>query len=90
MNLYEAIDQMRITSKQGGEFSMTFMSHNETTSKSDGVVSVDRARLRSRPNTDQNRNAEMMEAYTNLDTGEPRQFYQPLLMIFNGQKIDLE
>lgn len=90
MKVYEAIDQMRLISKQGGEFSMTFMSYSETAGKSDGTVSVDRARLRARPNSDQNRNAEMMEAYTDLNTGEPRQFYQPLLMIFNGQKIDLE
>ena len=90
MKVYEAIDQMRLISKQGGEFSMTFMGYSETAGKSDGPVSVDRARLRARPNSDQNRNAEMMEAYTNLQTGEPRQFHQPLLMIFNGQKIDLE
>jgi hypothetical protein len=48
-----------------------------------------RARLRARPNSDQNRNFEMMEAYIDLNTGEARQFYQPLLMIFNGQKVYL-
>lgn len=89
MTVYEAIDSMRLISKRRGEFSMSFMSYSETSGKSDGVVTVERARLRARPNSDQNRNAEMMEAYMNLDTGEARQFYQPLLMLFNGQKVDL-
>ena len=90
MNLYEAIEQMREISRRGGEFSMTFMGYSETGGKSTGPVSVDKARLRARPNSDQNKNAEIMEAYTNLLTGEARQFYQPLLMILNGQKITLE
>jgi hypothetical protein len=89
MDIYEAIEQMREISRKGGEFSMTFMSYSETAGKSEGPASVDRARLRARPNQEQNKNAEMMEAYTDLITGEPRQFYQPLLMIFNGQKVEL-
>ena len=89
MNVYEAIDTMREISKRGQSFSFTFMSWSETTGKSDGITDVASARLRARPTKEQNRNCEIMEAYTNLDTGEARQFYQPLLMIFNGQKVDL-
>jgi hypothetical protein len=89
MNLYTAIEKMRDESAQGREFSFSFMSFSETTGKSDGIVDVARARLRSRPTTEQNSNREIMEAYTNLDTGEPRQFYQPLVMLFNGQKVEL-
>jgi hypothetical protein len=90
MQVYEAIEQMREISRQGGEFSFSFMSYSETSGKSEGIVDVARARLRARPNSDQNRNAEMMEAYTDLNTGEARQFYQPLLLIFNGQKVELQ
>lgn len=89
MDVYSAIDQMRDVSQAGGEFSFSFMSFSETTGKSEGMVDVSRARLRARPTIQQNQNAEIMEAFVNLDTGEPRQFYQPLLMIFNGQKTDL-
>ena len=89
MTVYQAIEQMRLISKRGGEFSMTFMTYSESKGKSNGVESVDRARLRKRPSESQNKNAELMEAYTNLDTGEARQFYQPLLMLFNGQKVEL-
>lgn len=89
MTVYEAIDQMRLISRRGGEFSMTFMSYSESSGKSGGPVSVERARLRARANTDQVKNAGLMEAYTNLNTGEARHFYQPLLMLFNGQKVEL-
>lgn len=90
MTVYEAIEEMRIISRQPkGEFSFSFMSCSESKGKSDGFVSVERARLRARPNTEQNSVAEMMEAYINLDTGEALQFYQPLLMLFNGKKVDL-
>lgn len=89
MTVYEAIEQMRLISKRGGEFSLAFMSYSESKAKSNGIVSVDRARLRKRPAESQNKNKELMEAFTNLDTGEARQFYQPLLMLFNGQKVDL-
>jgi len=89
MDVYNAIDQMRELSNAGREFSFSFMSFSEATGKSEGMVDVSRARLRARPTIQQNQNAEIMEAFVNLDTGEPRQFYQPLLMIFNGQKTDL-
>ena len=89
MNVYSAIDKMREISRRKGEFSFSFMSFSETTGKSEGVKDVSRARLRARPTVQQNKNGEIMEAYTDLDTGEARQFYQPLLMLFNGQKVEL-
>lgn len=89
MDVYEAIRQMRTISADGGSFSFSFMSFDSTRMSSEGVVYVARARLRSRESVIFNGNAEMMEAYYNLDTSENRQFYQPLLMTFNGKKITL-
>lgn len=89
MNLFEAIKQMRELSKRGVPFSFSFMSYNETAQRSDGIVEVHRARLRPRPEKAHHRNAEIIEEYTDIDTGAPRHFYQPLLMSFNGQKIEV-
>lgn len=89
MTVHEAITEMRRISKSGGSFAFSFMSYSETRGKSDGIITVENARLRSRPNTAQNRNAEIMEAYIDLNTGEPFQFYQPLLMTFNRVKVQL-
>lgn len=89
MNVYEAIEKMRKLSAAGESFSFTFMSYNSSAGKSDGVVEVRRGMLRARQSTDYNKNAEYMESYIDLDTGEYRQFWQPLLMTFEGEKTIL-
>lgn len=89
MTVYEAIAEMRRISNRGEYFSFTFMSYSWKRGTSDGPVTVQRARLRPRPTADQNSFADIMEAYINLDTGEARQFYQPLVMLFNNQKCEL-
>ncbi len=89
MNLFEAIKQMRELSKAHTPFCFSFMSCNTTARTSEGIVEVRRARLRPRATEAHHRHAGMVEEYVNLDTGEPRHFYQPLLMSFNGQKLEL-
>lgn len=90
MDLYDAIKEMRRLSSEGKSFSFTFMSYNSTESKSDGIVAVHHARLLKRERKENHRDAEMVEAYLNLDTMEVRRFYQPLLMTFNGEKVTLK
>ncbi len=87
MELFEAIRRMRELSRQDVPFSFSFMSYNETAQKSEGIIEVRHARLRARAKTVHHRNAEIVEEYLDLDTGQPRHFYQPLLMTFNGQKV---
>lgn len=89
MNVYEAIEKMRKLSAAGENFSFTFMSYNSSAGKSDGVVEVRHGMLRARQSADYNKNAEYMESYIDLDTGEYRQFWQPLLMTFEGEKTIL-
>lgn len=89
MNVYEAIEKMRKLSAAGESFSFTFMSYNSSAGKSDGVVEVRHGMLRVRQSDDYNKNAEYMESYIDLDTGEYRQFWQPLLMTFEGEKTIL-
>lgn len=88
MELFEAIKQMRELSRRNVPFSFSFMSYNETVRKSDGIITVRHARLRARAQEKHHKYAEIIEEYLNLDTGEPRHFYQPLLMSFNGQKVE--
>ena len=90
MDLYDAIHQMRELSKEGKSFEFSFMSYNSTDGTSDGVVLVHHARLLKRERIENHKDAEIVEAYINLDTMEPRRFYQPLLMTFNGQKVTLK
>lgn len=80
---------MRVLSAAGIPFSFSFMSFSEDKQQSNGIVEVNKARLRSRPLKKHNKNAEFMENYLDLDTNEPRQFYHPLLMSFNGENLEL-
>lgn len=89
VNVYEALTMMRRMSAEGKDFSFSFMSYNPTKGTSEGVVYVRRGILRKRETEARNRNAEYIEAYTDLETGEHRRFYQPLLMTFNGHKLIL-
>lgn len=86
MKIWDAIREMRRLSKENTPFSFTYMSYSIQTGHSEGVVHVRRARLLQRESLKFNQYAEDMERYLNLDTGEARHFWQPLLMSFDGEK----
>lgn len=87
MELFEAIRRMRELSRKNESFSFSFMSYNSTAGRSEGIVEVRHARLRARAKEAHHRHAEIIEEYINIDTGQARHFYQPLLMSFNGEKV---
>ncbi len=89
MTVYEAIEDMRRKSKNKEFFSFTFMSYNSSKNHSDGIVSVRNARLRKRPVKADNKNHEYQLSYFDFDEMQPKQFWIPLLMAYNGQKVDL-
>ena len=89
VKLFDVIHEMRRLTREGIPFSLTYMSYNETKGTSDGIIHVRSAKLRARERKEFNRNAEDQEAYLNLDTNEPRRFWHPLLMDFNGEKVTL-
>lgn len=80
---------MRKISRSGGSFSFTFMSCDTGRKRSSGVVHVRSARLLKRESVKYNNHAEDMERYIDLDSMEARRFWQPLLMFFNGNKIEI-
>lgn len=90
MDLFDAIHEMRRLSKEGKPFSFSFMSCNLSKGSSDGIVEVRRAKLISRESKAYHVNADFVERYMDLDTKEPRHFYQILLMTFNGQTVTLQ
>ena len=90
MDLYDAIKEMRRLSSENISFGFSFMSYNSTERKSEGVVTVRRAILLKRESEKYHKNADIVEAYIDLDTMECKRFYQPLLMFFNGEKVVLQ
>ncbi len=90
LTLFQAIEEMRNASqKNGGHFAFSFMSYSETKQYSNGIVEVPKARLTTRDKKEHNKNTELMLNYIDLHTGEQHRFYQPLLMVFNGKKVEL-
>lgn len=89
MDVYEAIKRMRDFTAKGIPFSFSFMSYSETTGKSHGIVEVRKARLNKQSTIDQNKNADIMLNFMDLETNRNGRCYQPLLMELNGQKLEL-
>lgn len=89
MDLYEAIHQMRELTEKNIPFSFSFMSYSEEKDKSHGIVEVNRAKLRRQSRTDNNKNADIMLNFYDLTSNEYGQCYQPLLIEFNGELLEL-
>lgn len=89
INLYDAIKQMRQISAKKGHFSMVFVSYSRSRGISDGFVEVGRARLRPQPDKSIQYSDYMLN-YVDLDTMEERRLWQPLLIYFNGQKVEMK
>ncbi len=79
-----AVKQMRERTHAGVPFSFTFLTYNSTQKSTKGYKEVKRAVLRKGYKHSQSNLADILISYTDLDTGEDRQFYMPLLIKFNG------
>ncbi len=90
MEVYEAIEQMRTLSRQGKTFAFAYMSYSIARRASQGIISVRRARLTKQNRRERNRYTGHMLSYTDLDTGERHSCWQPLLLEFNGQELELK
>lgn len=81
---------MRRLSERRESFSFSFMSYSHTRRKSDGVMTVRRARLCKQSRKEHNRYADYMLNYIDLDTGERASCWQPLLLTFNDEELELK
>lgn len=83
MIVNDVIKQMRYLTTNGIPFSFEFISLNQSTGSSNGVVMVDSAMLRKGRAT----NSPLLIAYTDLSNEEPKHFHLPLITKFNGNLI---
>lgn len=89
MKVFDAIKQMREISQKGGEFTVTFMTYSTEKRKSHGPRSISRARLTKQSSAEKVENADIMLNMIDLDRAQYLHVYQPLLMVFNGHKLNL-
>jgi hypothetical protein len=78
---------MRELSKANIPFKIGFISYNETNQSTDGYKVVDKVILRKGLRDDKSTKGNVLIAYSNIDTNEHRQFYLPLLLMFNNHII---
>jgi hypothetical protein len=85
-----AVEQMRNLSELNIPFSFGFFTCNTTKGTSQGYKEVQRAILRPGYRANQSDKAGVLIAYIDYDDTKEdknRHFYYPLLMMFNGQKV---
>lgn len=87
IGLHDAISRMRELTKRSIPFSFEYISCNRTTGTTDGVKRIDKAFLRTGMSQDKSTNSEILIGYTIEPSQEPRWFYLPLLIKFNGIPI---
>jgi len=89
INIFDAIEKMRELSKKGEHFSMAFMSCDTSREKSNGLVEVPKAKLRSAAADNAYKNSEHILDYLDIDSNIPGRCYQILIMYFNGIRIEI-
>lgn len=89
MDVYAAIDEMRRLSARRESFSFSYMSYSISRRTSEGIITVRRARLCKRSRRDRNQYADYMLDYIDLGTGERHMCWQPLLLTFNEEELEL-
>lgn len=80
---------MRRLSARRESFSFSYMSYSIARRKSEGVVTVRRARLCKQSRRDRNQYSDYMLDYIDLETGERRTCWQPLLLTLNDTELEL-
>jgi len=84
INLYDALSRMRELTSLNIPFSFEYISCNTTTESSTGRKKVAKALLRTGLSREKSDKSEILIGYTIEPSEEPRWFYLPLLVSFNG------
>jgi hypothetical protein len=84
IDLFEAIRQMKEISLAGGTFSLKFRKWNRQTMNGGDMAIVNAARIRPKAKDEDVADASHKLFFTDTETGEARNCWQPLIMEFNG------
>ena len=87
INLYDGIKLMRKLSKENFIFSFSYISCDRTRGTSSGYKKVEKALLSAGLPSKKSKHAKNLIAFENLETGEKKHFWLPLLMTVNRLKI---
>lgn len=89
IKMYDALQRMRDLSQHDIPFSIGFYKCDTTNEVSDGYKVVKQAILRKGYRSNQSVKSDVLIGYVDFDSEEKnRHFYLPLLMMFNGMKVN--
>lgn len=89
MEIYDAIRRMKEKSERGEAFSFAFMSYSYERNKSNGIIKIEHAKLRKQSTLENNRFADYMLNFIDMDTLEYGMCWQILLLEFDGNELEL-
>lgn len=87
INLYDAIKLLRKLSKENFPFSFSYISCDRTRGTSSGYRKIDKALLSAGLPSKKSKHAKNLIAFEDLETGDKKHFWLPLLMTINNLKI---
>lgn len=90
IDLYDALNEMLMLSKENKPFSFSFASFEKKNKTSDGIKFVKNAILRRTSTIKDNERRDIMLNYKEVDTDNYRMFYSILLLTFNNKKVILK
>ena len=90
INIYDAMKLMRKLSAENFPFRIEFASCDTTRGTSKGLVVVEKVKLIKGLKAKQSKHHKLKIFYENMDKGEQRNFWMPLLLKVNDLKITLE
>lgn len=85
IDLYEAIREMKRISLAGGTFSLKFRKWNRQTRNGGDMVIVRAARVRPKASDEDIAYSSHKLYFTDTETGQARNCWEPLIMEFNGR-----
>lgn len=89
IGVYDAIAEMQRISEAGGWFEFSFVKYNRDTRKGGDIARISRARLRKKTPDTVIAHSSYKLFFTDLDSGEPLNCWQMLIIEFNGRKCCL-
>ena len=87
ISIKQVLDRMRALTEVNIPFKIGFVPYNSTKGTAKPYKVVESVLLRKGLRADQSKKSNILIAYTDEVTNSPRQFYLPLLLMFNDHKV---
>ena len=89
IQIFTAVAEMDRLTKAGIPFSFSFYKYNRQNGEGGDLARISRAKLRHKTSDEQRENSSHKLSFVDIDNGQARECWQPLIVEFNGIKCTL-